>query len=433
MIAYFDCSNGMAGDMIVASLIDAGADFEMIRQMLGELHLEGYTLELEPVRRGGIGARYFRVNLGQEPPHEHSHPHQHGAQEHSHPHKHEPEHTQDHESHQHTHSRPHEHRDLNAIIDMIQRANLPERVKTRAIHIFNRLGYAEAHVHGCEISQVHFHEVGAVDAIVDIVGACIALELLKVETLYFSKVAVGSGQVTGSHGVLPIPAPATAKLLEGCVIDSGGRSGELATPTGAAILTTLGEQKVFMPELNLKTIGYGAGTRDDAHHPNVLRVMLAEESPAGQTQVDEVTALIFGVDDITGEHLGYLSEQLMSRGALDVAQIPMYMKKGRSAVRVEVLAGAEKVDELIEYILTQGTTFGLRIDRHQRVKLSRDFVAVILPEGKIRIKLGMLGGKVVQIAPEYEDCRNAAERSGRNFRDIYLRASEQARQEVEKS
>jgi uncharacterized protein (TIGR00299 family) protein len=423
----------MAGDMIVASLIDAGANFEQFQQMLGELHLEGYTIDLEQVRRGGIRAKHFRVNLGHEHPHEHTHTHQHENHEHSHPHKHEHKHAHDHESHQHTHSRAHEHRDLNAIIDIIQRANLPERVKTRAINIFNRLGYAEAHVHGCDISQVHFHEVGAVDAIVDIVGACIALELLDVETLYFSKVAVGSGQVTGSHGVLPIPAPATAKLLEGCVIDSAGRTGELATPTGAAILTTLGEQKVFMPELNLKTIGYGAGTRDDAHHPNVLRVMLAEQSSAGRMQVDEVTSLIFGVDDITGEHLGYLSEQLMSRGALDVAQIPMYMKKGRSAVRVEVLAGAEKVDELIEYILTQGTTFGLRVDRHQRVKLSRDFVAVILPEGKIRVKLGMFDGKVVQIAPEYDDCRNAAERSGKNFRDIYLRASEQARQEIEKS
>jgi uncharacterized protein (TIGR00299 family) protein len=410
MITYFDCGNGMAGDMIVASLLDVGADFERFKQMLGELKLDGYTIELSQVRRGGLRARHFCVKLEG---HHHKHPHDHdqGSAEHSH----------------------HEHRNLGEIIDIITRANLPERVKTRAIKIFNRLGYAEASVHGCEISQVHFHEVGAVDAIVDIVGACIAFELLDVETIYFSKVALGSGQVTGSHGVLPVPAPATAKLLEGCIIDSGERTGELATPTGAAILTTLGEQKVFMPELNLKTIGYGAGTRDDAHHPNVLRVMLAEENLIGHMQVDEVTTLVFGVDDITGEHLGYLAEQLMSRGALDVAQVPMYMKKGRSAVRVEVLTTAAKVDALIEYILAQGTTFGLRIDRHQRVKLSREFVAVILPEGKIRVKLGMLGGRVVQISPEYDDCRDAAIRSGKNFREIYLRATEQAGQEIEKS
>lgn len=416
MIAYFDCSNGMAGDMIVASLIDAGADWGQFKRMLHELNIPGYTLDLEQVRRCGIQSRYFRVNLDDG----HHHEHQHGTDK------------SDHHEHEHGHGQRHEHRDLGAIVDLIERANLPERVKTRAIKIFNRLGYAEAHVHGCEISQVHFHEVGAVDAIVDIVGACIGLELLNVETVYFSKVAIGSGQVKGSHGVLPIPAPATAKLLEGCVVDSGGRTGELATPTGAAILTTLGEQKVFMPELNLKKIGYGAGTRDDAHHPNVLRVMLAEENPTGGTQVDEVATLIFGVDDITGEHLGYLSEQLMNKGALDVAQIPMYMKKGRSAVRMEVLAEAGKTDELIEYVLTQGTTFGLRVDRHKRVKLGREFVVVMLPEGKIRVKLGKLGKRVVQISPEYDDCHHAAERSGKNFRDIYLRASEQARQEVEK-
>jgi hypothetical protein len=400
MIAYFDCSNGAAGDMIVASLIDAGADWHRFCDMMAGLKLEGYQIEIDDVKRAGLRARYFLVKL--DKPGEEGHAHGHPL-----------------------------HRDLQSIVDIIHRAKLPGQVKERAVKVFTRLAVAEAHAHGSEISEVHFHEVGALDAIVDIVGACVALELLGIRKIYYSKVAVGGGQVKGSHGVLPVPAPATAALLEGQVIESGNREFELTTPTGAAILTTLGEQRVHMPEIALTKNGYGAGAKDDPHYPNVLRVMVGEAMEVGVSKADAVTVLTFGVDDMTGEHLGYLAERLMKKGALDVAQIPMYMKKGRPAVRVEVLAEPGKVDELTEEILKQSSTFGLRLSQHQRVKLEREFVVVILPEGKIRVKLGKLAGLVVQISPEYDDCRNAADRSDGNFGRIYARAEELARQDIE--
>ena len=403
MIAYFDCRNGAAGDMIVASLVDAGADWHRFCEMMSGLHVDGYRIEISDVKRAGLRARYFLVKLD-----ENQEPHEHGAA---------PGH--------------HLHRDLQSIVDLVHRAKLPGRVKERAVKIFTRLAVAEAHVHGSEISEVHFHEVGALDAIVDIVGACVALELLNIRQIYFSKVAVGSGHVDSSHGVLSIPAPATAALLEGQVVESGNRDFELTTPTGAAILTTLGQQRVHMPEFALTKCGYGAGTKDDPRFPNVLRVMVGEAMEVGKSRVDQVAVMTFGGDDMTGEHFGYLAEKLMKKGALDVAQLPMVMKKGRPAIRIEVIAEPDKVDELAEEILTHSTTFGMRISYQQRLKLEREFLVVILPEGKIRVKLGKLAGIVVQISPEYEDCRSAAERSNGDFGRIYSRAAELARVEIE--
>ncbi len=392
MLAYFDCTNGVAGDMIVASLIDAGACWDSVSAGLAKLNLPGYRLNLAEVRRGGIRAKQFQVIM-------------------------------DHHEHH--------HRNLADITTLIQNAPLSDIVKHRAVRIFTRLAHAEASVHQCTINEVHFHEVGAVDAIVDIVGSCIAMDLLNINQFYYSKIAVGSGYIKAAHGTLPVPAPATSKLLEGSTIESGGREGELATPTGAAVLTTLGSQRTELPEMRLKTVGYGAGSRDIPDHPNILRVFLAEEADASHAQTDEVAVLTFSLDNITGEHLGFLAERLLAAGALDVVQFPIYMKKGRSATSVEVLAEPCNVDSLVELILTQGTTFGLRVGRQQRFKLARDMIAVILPEGKIRVKLGYLGQKLVQINPEFEDCRKASDRTGTNFRQIWARAAEQARVQLE--
>ncbi len=389
MIAYFDCTNGVAGDMLVASLLGAGASWTKFQSMLSGLKVHGYSLELSDVKRAGIGAKHFNVVL------EHAH--------------------------------HHHHRDLGTILQMIQGAALPARVIERACRVFTRLGEAEAEVHQCDIAKVHFHEVGAIDAIVDIVGACICLELLDVDTVFYSRIAVGSGQVKGAHGVLPVPAPATARLLLGSEFFSGDRTGELATPTGAAILTALGTQQVYLPELRLKTIGYGAGTRDDAGQPNVVRVFVGNEGhQLGQT--DEVTVIDFNVDNMTGEHLGWLTEQLMTRGALDVGQIPMSMKKSRPATLVEVIAEPARTDELVRFILTQSTSFGVRTRQEKRHKLGREFVDVDLPGGRVRVKVGYLDGRAVQISPEYEDCRTITEKTGNNFRQVYAQAAERARQ-----
>jgi len=295
-----------------------------------------------------------------------------------------------------------------------------------------RLGEAEAKVHGCSVAEVHFHEVGAVDAIVDIVGACICLDLLKADAVLYSTVAVGSGQVKVAHGTLPVPAPATAELLMGRQITAGNRTGELATPTGAAIWTALGTQEVRLPELQLQAVGYGAGTRDDPDHPNVLRVLVGRRETQ-KAETDEIAVLHFNVDDITAEHLGWLAERILANGALDVVQIPAFMKKNRAAAVVQVLAPVAKEAELAEFILTQSTSFGLRIAREKRCKLAREFLVVVLPEGKVRVKLGYHAGKLVQIAPEFEDCRKIAERTGVNYRQLYARAAELARQELEKN
>ncbi|MFA5864001.1 MAG: nickel pincer cofactor biosynthesis protein LarC [Phycisphaerae bacterium] len=391
MIAYFDCTNGVAGDMVVAGLLDAGASWTEFLQQIAALNIEGYNLDLTEVSRAGIKAKLFQVNL------DHHH---------------------------------HSHRDLNSIIELIQGSKLHDRVISRAVKIFTKLAQVEAEIHNCEISNVHFHEVGAVDAIIDIVGACICLELLNVDEIYYSKIAVGGGQVKNAHGILPVPAPATAKLLLDKQIYSGDRTGELATPTGAAIMVTLGTQKVDLPELTLKSIGYGAGSRDDPNYPNTVRVLLGRQD-SQDLQTDEVTIISFNVDDITGEHLGWLAEQIMGKGALDVAQIPVFMKKSRSATLVQVLSPAEKVDELVEFILTQSTTFGVRLGKEKRYKLNREFVVAVLPEGKVRVKLGYFNKKLVQVSPEFEDCRKITERTGINFRKIYARAAELARQEME--
>ncbi len=392
MIAYFDCTSGVAGDMIVAALIDAGASFDELKKQLAVLTLSGYTINVTDVTRAGLKARHFQVNL------EHHH---------------------------------HHHRGLNDITQIIQNAGLPDQVKANAVKVFTTLAEAEAHVHNCPINDVHFHEVGAVDSIVDIVGACIGLELLGAKKVQFSKIAVGSGQIKSAHGTLPVPAPATAKLLENQVIYSGDRAGELATPTGAAILTALGTQLLEIPELKLKSIGYGAGTKDDPHHPNVVRVFLGQ-SESHAAQVDEVAVISFNVDDITPEHLAFVVDELPAKGALDVAQIPIFMKKGRSATMVQVLAPINREKDLVEFILTQSTSFGLRLTHEKRYKLARDFIVIVLPEGKVRVKLGYFGEKLVQISPEFEDCRKIAERTGLNFRHLYARATELARQELEK-
>jgi len=385
VIAYFDCFSGVAGDMICAALIDAGADLRELRNSLRQLNLPEFEVEIEAVRRGGLAARRFLVKTTPSSA----------------------------------------HRSLRDILELIRRAGLSDAVKRNAARIFERLGQAEAKVHGTGVDHVHFHEVGAVDSIVDIVGSCICLELLKIEEIFFPAVPVGSGTIRDAEGMLPVPAPATAELLKEYKIYSGGE-GELTTPTGAAILTSLGRQVPFLPDLTIKSIGYGAGSRDDPGRPNVLRVIVGQTCYADQAEVDQVCLLACQLDDMSGQELGFLAERLWDAGALDVVYVPIYMKKARPAVKLEALAGPADADRLAEVILRHSSSFGLRRTLVTRQKLKREFFRVTLPAGEVNVKIGYLAGKVVRLSPEYEDCRKLALQTETTLKEVYRQACEEA-------
>jgi len=389
MLAYLDCLSGLAGDMLVASLLGAGIDYDQFRNILHGLNLPEFETELTTVKRSAIAANLFTVR-----------------------------------------TKPtHHHRSLSDILEIIASSQLSDRVKNDATRIFQKLGRAESKVHDCAIDEIHFHEVGAVDSIVDIVSACICLELLNIDELLFPALPVGSGTVEMAHGILPVPAPATAELLIGYQVYQAGE-GEHTTPTGAAIVTSLGIQVAGVPELSVKAVGYGAGTRTIGRSPNILRVIVGERAGAGQLQMDQVGVLSCQVDDMTGEQLGLLAEQLRDAGALDVVYIPIYMKKGRPAVMLEVIARPCDVDRLAEQILRSSSSFGVRHRRVDRYKLARETITVQLAAGPVRVKLGSLAGKVVQVSPEYEDCRLAASGSQAKLDDIHRQAVAEACRQI---
>lgn len=390
MLAYFDCFSGLAGDMIVAALLDAGADHPTFRNELTKLNLPEFDVEITPVRRAGLAAKLFTVS---RPPTD-------------------------------------EHRSLSQILTIIHDSTLSDRVKRHATDIFRRLADAEAKVHQCTTDDVHFHEVGAVDSIVDIIGVCVCLEILNIDNVQFPCVPVGSGTVTTDHGVLPVPAPATAELLVGHRVCTDGE-GERTTPTGAAIVTTLGQQVSVMPELTIKSLGYGAGTRThEVGPPNVLRVILGEPARGSQAQVDQVAVLSCQLDDMTGEQVGYLAEQLWNAGSLDVVVVPIYMKKNRPAVMLEIVVRPADADRLADVILRESTSFGVRRTWADRYKLARDMMTVEVPGGRVDVKLGRLGGKVVQVSPEYEDCQRLAAETDAPLRNIYRQAEGQAWRQI---
>ena len=379
--AYFDCFSGAGGDMIVAALIDAGADPDALRRGLASLGVSGYDLGIESVRKQGFAATRFRVSLTDQ-----------GNQ-------------------------PHRH--LKHIVEILDGSSLPATVIDRAKRIFTRLAEAEAAVHGSTVDRVHFHEVGAVDAIVDVVGAVLALDLLGVERIVCSPLPTGSGTVTCDHGVMPVPAPATAELLKGVPIAPCEEVGELLTPTAAAVLTTLASEFGPLPAMTIERIGYGAGARDGKHRPNVLRVLTGMPTEAPAT--DEVTILETNVDDATPEILGHCMERLLEEGALDVYAVPIQMKKSRSGVLLCVLCEHEKAADLERLLFAETTTFGIRRHRATRAKLERRHETVPTRFGEIRMKVGE-GSGIETASPEYEDCRSAARRHGVALREVMAAA-----------
>jgi len=375
-ICYLDAFSGISGDMTVGALLDAGADGSALLASLDSLGT-GATFQIEKTTRRGIAASKFHVKYGDQK----------------------------------------QHRHLSDILDLIAKASLPEVVKQNATAVFQRLGEAEAKVHGISLEKVHFHEVGAVDSICDIVGACAAIHLAGAQMVYCSAVNVGSGTVKTEHGVLPVPAPATAELLAGKPIYARGPSFELTTPTGAAIATTLASDFGALPPMRITATGYGAGDRDFAEHANVLRVILGETSAAEEATT--VMVLEANIDDSSPQVLGYAMERLLEAGALDVTLESVWMKKNRAGTLVRVIAKPEDRERLAQMMFAETTTLGLRIYPAERRVKGRHFVEVQTSYGNIRIKVSEDGS----FAPEYEDCRNIARQTGVPLKEILAAAN----------
>jgi uncharacterized protein (TIGR00299 family) protein len=374
-ICYIDAFSGLAGDMLVGALADAGADSAAISRALDSFAI-GAAISFDRVLRRGIGATKFHVGVNEPPKHRH----------------------------------------LGGILKLIHAADLPEAVKLKAEQVFRVLGEAEASVHGVDIEKVHFHEVGAVDSICDIVGICLAFDMLGIERIYCSPINVGSGTVNTEHGVLPVPAPATARLLQGKPIYSRGPAVELTTPTGAAVVAALATGFGAMPPMRIQSIGYGAGDHDFKEHANVVRVMIGEAS--GAVEASTVTVIEANIDDASPQLIGYAMELMLEAGALDAVIIPVQMKKGRPGVLVQILAEEDKREELVAILFRETTTLGIRFHTAERRVQAREWVEVQTPHGIVRVKVGDHG-----FAPEYEDARRIASVSGIPLKQILAEAA----------
>lgn len=388
-ICYLDCFSGISGDMLLGALVDAGLNADGLRAEIGKLGLEGVELRFERTLRSNISG----TNLTVEVAHDHS------------------------------------HRSLSKIEQIISSSGLQDAVKERSMRIFRRLGEVEAAIHNVAVEKVHFHEVGAWDSIVDIVGACIGFELLGIERIFCSALNLGSGTVKTAHGVMPVPAPATAALLADVPTYSEGPEAELTTPTGAAIVTALAERFGPMPAMRISASGYGAGDKDFPGRPNLLRVLIGEMTAGAEAT--EVYVIEANVDDMSPQVAGYVRERLLDVGALDATFTPVFMKKDRPGFTVSVLAKAEDRERLGELLFEETTTLGLRMYRAERRVLERRWETVETPYGAVRIKIASENGKVRNFAPEYDDCRQLALERKVPLKDVmqqanyaYLRLSE---------
>jgi uncharacterized protein (TIGR00299 family) protein len=413
---YLDCFAGASGDMFIGALIDCGLDFDFLRSELQKLGIEGYELSVTRVDRSGVSASKFDVHLPLDhPAHEDHHHHHHDEHEHEHEHQHKRE-------RQHDDKRHAGHRSLTEIKRIISSSTLTDRVKSRAQTIFQRIGEAEAKIHNTPIEAVHFHEVGAIDSIVDIVGACIGLDRLQIDRIISSPLHVGSGTFTCAHGVYPVPGPATTEILRGVPIYATEIDGELVTPTGAAIVSTLASGYGPMPLMKVERIGYGAGTRVYPKFPNVLRAIIGELEDADQTPTT-VTVIEANIDDLNPQVFGHFMEKALAAGALDLFFTPVQMKKNRPGVLVTLLCQPEDRERMIDIIFRETTTLGVRHRKEEREILRREFVSVETPFGSIRIKVAKTqDGRVMNYAPEFEDCRAAAERHQVGLRDVQTAA-----------
>ncbi len=406
---YLDLFSGISGDMFVGALIDLGVEFAALERELTKLGIAGYHAHAERQTKSGLTGIRFAVHLEDGSDHERSRPHSHA---HAHPHAAGPD------------------RDFAQIRQLLERSALSDWVKRKAVAVFRRLAEAEGKIHGVPPDEVHFHEVGAVDSIVDIVGGCIALERLGPPRVLASAVVEGNGWTRCAHGLLPVPAPATLEILgaRGVPVTQCDEPNELVTPTGAALLAEFAEDFGPMPGLVIEKIGYGLGSRDNKSRPNVVRACLgraamaaepagAESAPGWET--DSVAVLETNLDDINPEVLGHFVEAALAAGALDVFHTPVQMKKSRPGVLLTVLCDVADADRFTTMLLRETSTFGVRRTTAERRKLQRQFIEVATPHGRVTVKLGKLGGAVLHAAPEFESCRKLAEQTGVPLKDIY--------------
>ncbi len=466
-IAYLDCFAGIAGDMFLGALLNAGVPENVLHGAVRALDVDA-SLRIERVDRSGISCTKVHVlergQLAEAHPHTHEHSQTHGAplEQHTHapepltpqpetqhlhktghPHTHEPGHSHEangdhaHSHDAHEHDPPHVHgRSLTAIRTLIQQAPLHDAVKATAIRAFELLGYSEAKIHNVPVAEIHFHEVGAVDATVDIVASTAGIPHLAIGKWYSSPLNVGGGMVECAHGTFPVPAPATADLLRGVPTYSAHIQKELVTPTGAALLRALNPEFGAQPPMRVERIGYGAGTRNPKDFPNVLRLSLGDQDEAtsaldtnstaarsfetGDTHT--VTVLETALDDATPQLIAFVAEQALAQGALDVMLTPVTMKKGRPGTLLTVLCSPEHSAAMQQLLLRETPTLGIRIRQDRRVCLDREHRSVDTPYGPIRLKLGSHDGELHNVAPEYEDCKAAALRHSVPLKNVQASA-----------
>lgn len=375
-IAFLDCFAGISGDMILGALVDAGLDIEALKDTLSDLPLSGYEITCTRVLKRGIAATSVTVHCHEQQT----------------------------------------HRNLQDIVRLLSESSLPPNVIERSIQTFRRLAQAEAQVHGTTPDQIHFHEVGAVDAIIDIVGCMIGFERLGIDYIGASRIPTSYGRIECTHGIFPLPAPATLELLRGVPTFPSGLEGELVTPTGAALLTTLASHFGDIPPLSIDRIGYGAGQKDFPI-ANVLRLIIGESTAPLPEEC--MTLIETNIDDMNPEIFEYVMQRLLEAGAADVYLTPVYMKKNRPGVVISVLAHNNDVHRLTNILLTETTTLGVRFFEFQRRCLERETLDVNTPFGEITVKVGRRGEAIVNIAPEYDDCRAAAARYQIPIHQVY--------------
>jgi len=363
-IAYFDCFSGISGDMILGALVDAGLPLEVFTKLIDDLNLSGCRISSKKVKKSGISATKVDISF---PPIRKS---------------------------------PAE------ILSLMESLDISQKLKEKSKSIFLTLAKAEAYIHQEDINSVHLHELGSIDTLIDIVGSVVGLDKMGIEEVYSSEINVGEGFVKTAHGYLPVPAPATAHILKGVPVYSSGVKAELTTPTGAAILTGFSSGYGSLPLMKLEAIGYGAGEKD-LPSPNLLRVLIGEKNIQSE-QEDWVSVLETNIDDMSPEFYDYLIDFLLKKGALDVFLTPIQMKKSRPGMLLSVICYEKKQKEIIDTIFSETSTFGIRISRLRREKLKREIKNLKTSLGNIRVKLGILDGKIVSVSPEYEDCKKIA-------------------------
>ena len=376
-LIYFDCFSGISGDMIIGSLLDLDLDINFLKKELGKLNLKNYEISAKKIVKSGISATKFDVI---------------GNKKHN-----------------------HEERNLKEINAIIDNSKLDSKVKNTIKKIFNKIAVAESKIHDESIDKIHFHEIGAIDTIIDIAGAVIGLKKLGIEKIYCSKLNVGTGFVKFSHGKFPVPAPATAEILKGVPVYNDNIGAELVTPTGAAIITTLADRFGEMPSMKAEKIGYGAGTKD-IEQPNVLRVFLGE---ADEVKNEMINVIETNIDNMNPEIYPYVIDKLIQNGALDAYLTNIIMKKGRPAIKMTVLAEVKDTDKLYNIIFDETTTLGVRIFRSERKILTREVKTVRTKYGSVRVKISKLGNEIKNITPEYEDCVNIAKKYKVALKKVY--------------